>query len=131
MDHQGTTLIDAGISKKNKDQRAEYWKPAEERARIKKTTCTYCNKIGHEESDCYKKRDKRKGRNRDTNYHMRSNFTLMTCDGNNTMKNVWVGDSGSTHHITNSIDVMYDIRTSTEQVTIRNRDKMKLEKIGK
>lgn len=81
------------------------YKNSGERGRIKKMTCTYCNKIVHQESRCWKKKkDKENSDPESGTFNSDSgteNYTLMTCECDNSMKDEWIGDSGSTHHVTN------------------------------
>ena len=136
---QGHKPEDCWEKSDNKDKRPPSWKsrmPAGQNnsSQSKKFDgeCNYCHKKGHKENECRKKISEsanvaRETENKDDDDH------VMVVDhalyaGN---KNIWIGDTGATSHMTNNDFGMFDCSTTTSSVFVGNGKALKASKIGK
>jgi len=97
--------------------------------------CHYCGKYGHRSADCWnKKRDESK-RNDNNDNDDNAEVVLMAITSNMTFdtitKMTWIGDTGATTHMTNSLDGLFDIQDTNSGVKVGNGAKLVVTKVGK
>ena len=66
----------------------------------KKTKCNFCHKVGHWKSDCFKFKKQEEGKKTSP---IRA-YAATYGDTADDLKDVWISDSGATHHITGRYD---------------------------
>ena len=82
-----------------------------------KKKCTFCSKLGHEESSCrakqmadmYNPREQKEILDSNSEAILYSPVDDQESQINNSYKNLWIGDSGATHHVSNSKEGMFNL----------------------
>ena len=98
--------------------------------------CYHCGIFSHMEQDCYKKNRMKKEQSSSTTQQNTpaetSDVVMMTAraDFGTINKNTWLGDTGSSAHMTNSMEGMFDVKQIQENIRIGDGTLMQTVAIG-
>ena len=97
-------------------------------------TCHYCGKYGHRKSECYQLKNRTGNGNNAGSANVaeqkEQEFALTTCE---TGLYIWIGDSGSSCHMTYNVEGLHDLRTVVpeESITVGDGNQLRVTHIGK
>lgn len=103
--------------------------------------CRYCNKFGHKEQDCFtKKNNKSKSESANVSNENKSTkseviltateYCLSVSNNNDNNDNIWVGDSGASSHMVNSLNGVSNIVDIDTQIKIGDSNFLSAPKKG-
>jgi hypothetical protein len=132
----GHKRADCWESEANKSKKVNGNKSGERKMRNPNIECFNCHEKGHISVYCPKKNKKEQGMlakdkesepdKSDTEY----SFTAMTSQEENIKTNYWLGDSGASKHMRNSLEGMTDIRKEETVIYIGNGNGLKSNMVG-
>ena len=130
------------LKESNSHLRPKGWKERKRVAKDKKIVCSYCDKEGHLEKYCYKKRDDKRARENDSDIEddklheddMRGGIALsaeikddkVKCD----CEQMWVGDTGASHHMTCHNKGFINIKTCEDEIQVGSGERLKAKYVG-
>lgn len=101
--------------------------------------CNYCKKYGHREVDCFKKKREqgKPAENANASFETKTEIVLTVCevcslvDEDDHKIQSWVGDSGASSHMVNSLDGVTDVVHASTTVKIGDSTCMEATKRGR